>query len=165
MKVRPMRPEDAVGVQDAHTAAVREVCAPLLEPAVVEAWLRGRTPDGYLRAADEGDERFWVAVDHEGGVMGFASWRDGELLALYVDPGNQGLGIGRRLFAACEEEARGQGLKITRLNSSLNARTFYEARGFRAAREGYREKHGQRIPHLEMERNGPGQPALTAPEN
>lgn len=149
---RPMRDADATGMHDVHTRAVRQVCARMVEPHTVEAWLHGRTPKGYLRAADEGGEAFWIAVSDNGEIAGFASWREDELVSLFVDPERERRGLGHRLFATCEEDASKNGHKIVRLISTLNAQTFYESLGFTAEGEGHTEKRGVRIPHIEMRR-------------
>jgi putative acetyltransferase len=155
VEIRRLRPEDAPGLHDVHTAAVRETCALLLTQAIVEAWLYGRTPEGYLSAAEDG-ESFWVAVDEAGGVVGFASWQDDELVALFIDPAAHGQGIGGRLFAACERDAAKADQAITCVNASLNAVSYYEALGFAVVGEGYQEKRGERIPHVEMVRDARG---------
>lgn len=150
--IRPMRDKDADAMHEVHTKAVRRACAPLLDPDVVDAWLFGRTPGGYVSAAADGGERFWVGVIDAERVVGFASWRDDELISLFVDPDCHGRGIGRRLFDACQDDAAANGNGIVRLNSTLNARTFYEAYGFREVGRGYNEKRHKRIPHIEMVR-------------
>jgi GNAT superfamily N-acetyltransferase len=147
--IRPMRDEDVPVVHAIHERAVSMTCAPLLPEAVVAAWLRDRTPEGYLRARDERGERFWIA-EHRGLRAGFASWRGEWLMALFVDPDHQGNGIGRLLLDACDRDAADGGGKIARLDSTLNARDFYERLGFRVTGEGYEEKFGERVPHLEM---------------
>jgi len=88
-------------------------------------------------------------------IFGFGSWRGDDLVALYVDPQMHGRDVGRRLFTACETDARENGRSITRLNATLNATSYYEALGFRKVRDGYNEKRGQRIPHIEMIREIP----------
>ena len=106
VRIRRMEEGDAADMHRLHGAAVRQVCAKTVTPAVVEAWLYGRTPEGYLRAEPEGGEAFWVAVDRDGQTVGFGSWRADELIGLYVDPNFHGQGIGRALFAACEDDGR-----------------------------------------------------------
>ena len=153
--IRRMENGDVAGMHRVHTDAVRQVCAKTVTPPVVEAWLHGRTPDGYLRAESEDDERFWVAVEPPMGVVGFASWRADELVSLYIDPDFHGQGIGRALFIACEDDAAANGQRIVRLISTLNAQGYYEMLGFRYVEDGYREKRGERIPHVEMVRDKP----------
>jgi len=151
-EIRRMRAEDSAGMQTVHTNAVSQTCGPMLEPDIVEAWLHGRSPEGYLRAANSGGEVFWVAVDDTGLVVGFASWLGDELVSLFVDPCHEGQGIGQTLFATCQADAEKGGRSISHLSSTINARTFYESLGFRVVRYGFKEKRNKRIPHIEMER-------------
>ncbi len=150
--IRRMVPSDAVGMHRVHTHAVTAVCAAFVEPAAVEAWLHGRTPEKYVLAADEGGETFWIAAAEDGSVIGFSSWRRDELVSLFVDPAWHERGVGRALFDACEKDAAENGHAPRRLTATLNAVSYYEALGFRQVRENYREKQGQRIPHIEMTR-------------
>lgn len=152
IRVRRMNSEDTAALHHIHTEAVQQVCAAMVDLNAVAAWLHGRTPEGYLRAADEDGETFLVAFKEPDQLVGFASWREEELVSLFVDPQFHGRGIGRKLFAACEKDAEKSGYAILRLNSTLNAQSYYEAIGFRPIRMGYHEKRGQRIPHVEMVR-------------
>lgn len=151
--VRRMVPDDAPGMHRVHTQAVTAVCAAYVEPAAVEAWLHGRTAEKYAEAADTGGETFWIAALEDDSVIGFSSWRRDELVSLFVDPAYHGRGVGRALFDACEKNAAEKGHALRRLVATLNAVSYYEALGFRQVRESYREKQGQRIPHIEMTRD------------
>jgi putative acetyltransferase len=58
----------------------------------------------------------------------------GEVKSLFVDPAARGQGVSRRLLAAIEAEARGQGLTLIRLETGIRqpeAIGLYEATGFR----------------------------------
>lgn len=149
--IRDMQDTDAAAMHALHERAVRQTCGPALKPAIVEAWLRGRTPDGYIRARDEGGENFLIA-EVRGLRAGFASWRGSWLEALFVDPDFQGTGVGRALLNACEADAAEQNIFLSDLNATLNAKTFYEAAGFKVMEAGYEEKYGERIPHIAMMR-------------
>jgi GNAT superfamily N-acetyltransferase len=136
-----MSPGDAADLHRIHTQAVTAVCADYVEPAAVAAWLHGRTAEKYVEAADTGGETFWIAALEDGSVIGFASWRQDELISLFVDPAHHGRGVGRALFDACEKDAAENGHAPRRLTATLKVR------------ESYREKQGQRIPHIEMTRD------------
>lgn len=150
--IRRMSPGDAAGMHRVHTQAVTVVCAAFVEPAAVEAWLHGRTPEKYVPAADKGGETFWIAAAEDKPVIGFASWRRDELVSLFVDPAWHGRGVGRALFEACEKDAAENGNALLRLVATLNATSYYETLGFSAVRETYRVKRKTRIPHIEMTR-------------
>jgi putative acetyltransferase len=149
--IRPMLDTDATAMHVIHGRAVRQSCAPMLSPKIVEAWLRDRSPEGYLRARNDGGENFLIA-ERRGLRAGFASWRGSWLEALFVDPDHQGTGVGQALFDACDEAAEAQNMFLSDLNATLNARSFYEAAGFRVMEEGFEEKFGERIPHIAMMR-------------
>ena len=146
-----MLDDDAPAMHAIHTKAVVETCAPLLTSAVVEAWLRDRSPDGYIRGRDEGGETFLIA-EVRGIRAGFASWRGSWLEALFIDPDFQGHGVGRALFVACEQDAEKNGNFLSDLNATLNAKGFYQNLGFKAVEAGFEEKFGERIPHVAMVR-------------
>ncbi len=152
IEIRRMKKSDVADMHALHSRAITQVCGAHLDAAIVEAWLHGRTPAGYLTAAEEEGEKFWVAVGEAGRVVGFASWREDELMALFVEPASQGGGIGGLLFNACSDDARAQGRRLRRLDATLNAEGFYSNFGFRRVRVKSHEKRGQRIPFIEMER-------------
>lgn len=153
--IRRMVPTDAEDMHRIHTEAVTAVCAAFVEPAAVAAWLHGRTAAKYVEASETGGETFWIAALDGGPVIGFASWRRDELVSLFVDPAHHGRGVGDALFNACERDAAKYGHTPRRLTATLNAVSYYEARGFRQIRESYRVRQGQRIPHIEMTRDMP----------
>lgn len=116
----------------------------------VEAWMAGRTTGGYV-AAVRGGERFLVA-ESRGSVVGFASWRDGELLSLFVHPDHGGRGIGSALATACFAEAVRGGEAIGLVRAAIGAEPFYRRHGFEAAGPGAVSKRGVEIPHTRMKR-------------
>ena len=63
----------------------------------------------------------------------------GLIIAMAVDPGHQGKGVGKSLLAAAENHFRTQGVTDCRVNSGLHrvdAHRFYEANGY--GKTGYR---------------------------
>ena len=148
MLIRAMDADDVDKIHLIHTEAVNITCALHYDAERREAWLRGRTPEGYLRAQQNG-ENFLVAI-LEGAVVGFASWRAEELLALFVLPSRQRRGVAHSLFDECGRRANESNFAITKLNATLNAREFYEQLGFKVTGRGYEIKRGKRIYHYKM---------------
>lgn len=80
-----------------------------------------------------------VVEDPAGAVVGTAAVRVlgpgvGELKRMWIRPGHQGRGLGRRILEACLGEARALGLSRVRLDTQRRmeaARALYAAHGFR----------------------------------
>lgn len=74
----------------------------------------------------------FVAVE-EGAIVGFAAVRSGLISHVYVDPGYQRRGAGRRLLAAVVDAAKLEAhdpIVLWVLEQNGRARAFYEANGF-----------------------------------
>lgn len=108
--------------------------------------MSGRSPEGYWRFANSG-ETFRVA-EIEGGIVGFANWRDQELRSLFVTPMRQRSGVGSVLFRACEREAR-----LDLVKATLGAVGFYQRFSFVEVSRGFDLKRGVQLPHVVMRRH------------
>jgi len=77
--------------------------------------------------------RTWVVADASS-IVGFASGRhvDGNIWALFVDPGAEGLGVGSRLHDAMVDWLFDQGLATLWLTTACGTRAeaFYRRRGW-----------------------------------
>lgn len=102
---------DALAIHEIHGACLIRSLRERYTDAQITAWLKGRPPDGYLHAAEDG-ETFLVACA-DGAVIGYASWQDGELLSLFVHPDFHHAGVGSRLFEACSDGAARNDAPIT----------------------------------------------------
>jgi GNAT superfamily N-acetyltransferase len=130
--VRAAREEDAEGIAEAHVDAIRTLGAAGYDRGVVEAWGAARSGERYVRAMAAG-ERFFVAEDEDGRIVGFAAHRVEAGLhrtAVYVRGGASRRGVGTALFRAAEAVAREQGAREIRVDASLVAVGFYGANGF-----------------------------------
>ena len=121
----------------------------------LEAWAAG-VPDPEEWHARMAGRRTLVA--EEGGeVVGFAELEyDGRLDMLYVRKDAVGRGVGRRLYEAIEQEARGQGLGWIFTEASITARPFFEQQGFRVVREQMVSRRGVSMTNFVMEKELPG---------
>lgn len=147
-RVRHGHPEDAPRLHEIHTNATRTLCAPYYEASVIAGWLEGRTPAMYVPLLERG--ALFVA-ESDAGVFGFGEAAPGSVLAVYVDPHAIGRGIGTALLSFAIEVARRDHQGAIRLEATLNARSFYESRGFHEThRTSVRRNHVD-IPVVAME--------------
>jgi putative acetyltransferase len=147
MIIRSMEPADAEAI---HSVCLQGTLLGRYSREQIDAWMDGRTPQGYLSAAEAG-EAFFVA-EEGGAVVGYASWQGDELLSLFVHPYFQGRGIGSALMSACFDDAQRRGATISIVKSVLGAEEFYGRHGFLIVGPGSTTKRDVIIPDTRMAR-------------
>ena len=133
-----------------HAAAVRGIRTALYSPEEIQAWSVPKKPASYEEAVRS--KEFFVAEDDEG-IVGFGVLNQevAEVEAVYVTPGAGRRGIGLEVLRKLEERANALGLRVLRLNASLNAVPFYEKAGYVAQeRSKYRLLTGVEIACVPM---------------
>ncbi|MCY1006975.1 GNAT family N-acetyltransferase [Nannocystis pusilla] len=131
-QVRPASCDDAAAIAEAHVDAIRSLGSSAYAHEVVADWASPRTGERYVQAMRQG-EQFFVAVDADAQVVGFAAHRveaGDHRVAVYVRGRASRRGVGSSLFAAAEAVARARGASEIRVDASLVAVPFYAARGF-----------------------------------
>jgi GNAT superfamily N-acetyltransferase len=124
IEVRRAGPGDVGAVAGVYVAAFR-AALPAVRLAHTDAEIRAWVRDRVIPATE-----CWVAT--EGGhVVAMLSLRPGWVDQLYVAPGHQGRGIGRRLLDLAKERSEG-GLELWTFQVNDRARRFYERNGFAA---------------------------------
>ena len=131
--IRPAVPDDAEAIDRVHVRAWERAYADFIAPdrQMGARPVEERIPRWRERIADS-VIRTWV-FDVDGFVAGFASAGGGELMALYVDPGAQGAGVGTALLAHAEAAMRAEGAAEAQLwvfSANEHGRRFYESRGW-----------------------------------
>ena len=103
--------------------------------SVAEMTARGITEAGIAAEMAGGNLRGWVAL--VGGVpaaFSYARRTEGTIFAMFVQPGFEGLGLGRRLMAAAEDWLFAEGVKeiwlTTDENPAIRAHGFYQRLGW-----------------------------------
>ncbi len=130
--VRPALDTDAEAAVDVLRRAITELCIAdhRNHGPTLERWLRNKTPERF-RSWQSAPDNFIAVADREGTVCGVGAIRQsGDLDLCYVHPSHQRSGIGRSLLFALESQARGWGVRVLRLVSTLTARSFYERHGY-----------------------------------
>ncbi len=131
VRIRRGRPAEAAAIARVMRAAVRGQ-GDRYPAAVREAW--GSLPALYHRwAMTAGGERYLVAA-RGARLVAYAAWRGGELTALFVRPGEGGHGLGSRLLARLEAEARAGGAGRLTMVAAPGVVAYYAARGWRRGR-------------------------------
>jgi putative acetyltransferase len=150
LKIRRAAQEDCHSIGNVHAAAVRGIRTTLYTPEEIQAWAVPRNPSSYEESIRS--KEFFVA-ESGGAIVGFGVLNQeiAEVEAVYVAPGAGRRGIGLKVLRKLEERASAFGLKVLRLNASLNAVPFYEKAGYVAQeRSKYRLLTGVEIACVPM---------------
>lgn len=133
-----------------HAAAVEGISTAQYTLEELQAWAVPRKPESYEELIR--NREFYVA-EADGVIVGFGVLNQVSAVveAVYVSPGVGRRGIGQEVLRKLEERASALGLKVLRLNASLNAVQFYERAGYVAQeRSKYRLLTGVEIPCVPM---------------
>jgi ribosomal protein S18 acetylase RimI-like enzyme len=151
--VREATARDAAGIARVHVESSRAAHAGLLPAATLSVFTFERRRETWAVTLAGGGEFVYVA--EEGGrVVGFASGGaeragdaefDGELYAVYILPGEQRRGSGRRLTLAVAGRLAAEGFRamlLWVLEGNEPARRFYESLGGARVRRKRDERAG-----------------------
>jgi ribosomal protein S18 acetylase RimI-like enzyme len=141
IEVRPARTADAAAVAATHDEAWRSAYQGIIPGAELERLINRRGPAWWDSAIRKGSRVSVLCFGDQ--VAGYANYGrnrarslqfDGEIYELYLRPEFQGLGFGRRLFAAAKRDLMQSGLKtlvIWALSDNEHATEFYRNLGGR----------------------------------
>jgi len=128
--IRKATQEDREVLCQIQISAIRELGKSYYSQADLEAWTSGLTPE---RQGKDIAERFVIVAEAESEILGFGALDTdrGRVRAVYVRPAHARKGIGSAILRALISEAKRLGLGQLHCHASLNAREFYERRGFK----------------------------------
>jgi GNAT superfamily N-acetyltransferase len=133
--VRKAEARDAALAVAVLRRSITELCAAdhRGDADTIARWLANKTQQHFLSWLAN-DDNFCVVAEAHDRLLGVGLLhRSGEIRLCYLAPGAQRLGIGTAICLALEEQAKGWGLRTLKLESTVSARRFYEALGFRSA--------------------------------
>ncbi len=124
--LRPGIQADANGLLALHRRSILQLGPTGYTKEECESWASGLTATGYIDAMTSGGETYLVA-EVNGDITGFCSFKENEIIGLYVDPNAARNGLGSMLL--CESEAAmARGSKaIIKLSAALTAVEFYQS--------------------------------------
>ncbi|SNB60779.1 Putative protein kinase ArgK [Arboricoccus pini] len=127
---RRAAPEDGPLLRLLHERAIRVLGRTGYSAAECESWAEGLLDERYGEAMAEG-ETFELAFTADGRLAGFCSWRQREILALFVDPDLARTGVASGLVDRAEAAIAAQGFPRIVVGAALSGVPFYEQRGYR----------------------------------
>ena len=126
IEIRRADPSDHMALSAIRRSAILELAVTAMSPSQAEQWANRAAPDRVTRAIL--NHAVWIAVQEV--PIGWVEVDADRVAALYVAPHCSGRGVGSRLLLHAEAAIRDSGHATARLESSLNAATFYLHRGY-----------------------------------
>lgn len=152
---------DRHGLWRLHTRSVSSLCRGAYSAQEVSTWVDLLRPEAYMPVDPP---RTVLVAEWEDELVGFGQLDPvrGELEALYVAPETVGHGVGSALLSALEARAWGAQARTLNLDASLNAESFYRARGYVPLHAARRVLTPEvQLVCTRMQKRGPGGPPPT----
>ena len=134
LTLRPAQIADAERLIAIHFSAIQQISEAIYPRSVLNAWSPEPSAQRHqwMRDTIQSTERMvWVAQSAERiGAFAIVSTEDGFIHALYTDPNDSGLGMGKALLQQMEQLLFQAGIRTAQLKASLNAAPFYQAMGY-----------------------------------
>jgi GNAT superfamily N-acetyltransferase len=148
MRLRPYEAGDLDAVFALVARTIDTSYAGVYGPTAVAHFHEHHTRDEIGRAAEAGCT---LLLEQDGPLIATGTLVGDHVDRVYVAPEHQGRGLGRRVMAALEQEARWAGVRTIRLAASIPARVFYLRQGYRLVSEECHDfPDGDRLPWFKM---------------
>jgi len=131
--LRSARPGDGAAVFAVTWASVKGLATGHYSAEQIAGWMGGRTPDFYEALIAQGN---MTVAERDGAIVGFVDAEPGEVTRLFILPGAAGAGLGKRLLEIGIAAARRNHAGPVRIESTMNAESFYRRHGFRPVGRG-----------------------------
>ncbi|MBI2102827.1 GNAT family N-acetyltransferase [Candidatus Woesearchaeota archaeon] len=146
-QIRKFRSDDAVSLARLHRGTIRSINKKDYTPREITVW-SGRSSAKRFRNLGEINQRY-VALESRK-IVGFADYKDHELMGLYIHKNFLGKGIGKKLLMKIEREVYANGGRTLKCISTITARPFYEKNGFKVVKKAIHQIKDQKLPVFEM---------------
>lgn len=132
-RFRQARAGDGAAVFAVTWASVKGLATAHYSEEQIAGWMGERTPDFYETLIALGN---MTVAERNGAIVGFVDAEPGEVTRLFILPDSAGAGLGKRLLEIGIASARRNHAGPIRVESTINAESFYRRYGFRPVGRG-----------------------------
>lgn len=153
MNIRPSIDSDVPSIVALFSESVRQIAARSYTPEQLAAW-----------APEPPDLKQWqsrlahletLVADFEGVIGGFIAYTcDGHIELLYTAPAFSRQGVASKLYEAAARILRSKGIRDLSTEASIEARPFFESKGFRVTQVQLAERNGTQLKRFAMTKAG-----------
>lgn len=134
-------------------ASAKAFCSRSYDSQVIASWSGEPWPGRFLKNKESGDEQYVFTIDGSVVCFGSINLEHHKLVSLFVSPEQSGKGIGQSMLEFLFTRAESSGIPVLKIDSSLNAVSFYKRHGFTETfRSIYRTQNGVEMESVQMER-------------
>lgn len=149
MKIRKFKKSDAQQVCEIIKRNDLEITSKDYPSKIIKFWFKETTSEYVLKKSK--DRICFVFLDKKN-VVGYISFKDNEIMKLFVNPDYHGRGIGKRLEEKIEGYARKNKIKNLIVRSNIGSQKFYEKCGFRKTKIIYGKIDAGKFKEILMEK-------------
>ena len=150
--MRDFHPSDLDAVKELIDRTVEVSLGPVFSDEIVEFFKNHHNRQSILEGAAAGHA---IVLENRGRIAGTGTIPGTEIVRVYIDPGLQGCGLGKRIMARLEQTGRRKGVKTFDLHSTIVSREFYYALGYSLVREASLDlESGSELEYYIMEKKG-----------
>ena len=126
--IRKAERNDAQAAFEVRNRAILSKCTGHYSEQQLQTWISGSISEAFEKTVEKS---FYVAVkDGEIVATGMITFETGMVDAIFVDPDQMGYGLAKAMINHIEKLAVSAGLTVLKLESTLNAASFYRSCGF-----------------------------------
>jgi GNAT superfamily N-acetyltransferase len=126
--IRKATAADAQSIFDIRIAAINSQCTGHYAADDLARWTAGAMSPQFVQMVV--DKAYVATIGDQVVASGMVDLASGHVDAVFVSPKLMGQGIGRAMMLHLESLARAAGLEQLKLDSTLNAASFYRSLGF-----------------------------------
>jgi len=128
--IRTAEIDDYIEMDSVFRASVEALCVRDYDRKTVLDWVGEARPERFRVSANDGCTQFVKILDDKVACFGELNIEKQLLLSLFVSPDFAGQGIGKEMLGFLITKASDAGIKVVKIDSSLNAANFYLRNGF-----------------------------------
>ncbi|WP_019028277.1 GNAT family N-acetyltransferase [Colwellia piezophila] len=150
--IRIAEQSDYIDMDSVFRASAKALCVRDYDLKTILAWVGEARPERFIRSVNDGCTLYVKVLEDKIACFGELNIERQLLLSLFVSPDYAGQGIGKEMIEFLFTKARDAGIKVLKVDSSLNAANFYLRNGFvEQSKSDFTTQNGVVLKSIKME--------------
>lgn len=135
MKIRRFKEQDAENCSGLIIRNFKTILKNDYPKGAIKAMIGHNSPDNVVKRSNE---KLTLVAERKNKIVGIVALKNYEIGSLFVEPDEQGKGVGLKLMGKVGGIAMKRGIKTITLESTPTARGFYEKMGYKTTKKYHR---------------------------